>query len=313
MLCGCARDDTIHDKENQQAHRNAVSTIVASSSASVPVIKKQDSRQSPLQQQDNKVLIHYQLGCSLQEKGKIWEAVELFRKVIALNPAHWDATFALASTLQELKLAEAEYYYMQALSIKPAHHACYYSLGYLYQDRGDLDKAIVSFQVAAKLAPDDVDTWINLGLAHKSNHNLPDAIHAYQRAISINERSTMAWFNQGNAFAEVKKYDQAIRSFTNVLRVEPNHVDALFNLAVAFQDRASSNKNDDGWVQKKADYNSAIRCYEEVRRRRPDMVDAVGAAASVKAILADAAAAAADDYSDTSSISFFWRATCTSR
>ena len=151
MLCGCSRrDDANHDKENQP--RNVVTKVATtSSSSSTSITTKKGEQVQLFQHHDNKILIHYQLGCSLQEQGKMWEAADIFRKIIVIHPHHFDALLTLANILHELDhTEEAEKFYVQALSIRPAH-ACYYSLGYLYQDRGDFDKAVASFQAAAKL------------------------------------------------------------------------------------------------------------------------------------------------------------------
>ena len=121
----------------------------------------------------NKALIHYQLGSSLQEKGKIWEAVDAYRQAVKFAPSHYESTYALASTLHEMNdFNEAEIWYKHALVLRPNEHLCYYQLGYVYQDMGKKKEAVESFRMAVNLDPTDVDTLINLGLALKGRVTL---------------------------------------------------------------------------------------------------------------------------------------------
>jgi len=66
---------------------------------------------------------YYNLGCALQEQGKLQEAINCYREAIALNPAHIEANYNMGSALQEIDaLQEAEKFYKTTIALKPNHH-----------------------------------------------------------------------------------------------------------------------------------------------------------------------------------------------
>ena len=62
-------------------------------------------------------------GCSLQEEGKIEEAIQVYKDALSINPSHVEANYNLGSALQEINhLKEAEKYYKRTIALKPNHH-----------------------------------------------------------------------------------------------------------------------------------------------------------------------------------------------
>lgn len=150
----------------------------------------------------------------------------------------------------------------------------FYNLGYIYQDRGNIEASIECFLKATKIQPNDADSYINLGLALKQSGRINEAINAYNQAINVDETCAMAHFNLGNAYQEIKDYDNAIHHFQTTLQLQINHTDAMFNLAISYQDRAFQMKepNID-------DLKLALQLYMNVHQILPNNVE------SKKAIL----------------------------
>ena len=110
FFCGCGgdRNDTV---ENHQPN-----ILTSSSSHQKLKIKAITTEATKVNAAFNKALIHYQLGSALQEKGKIWEAVDVYRQAVKLAPSHYESTYALASALHEMNAHdEAATWYKQAL------------------------------------------------------------------------------------------------------------------------------------------------------------------------------------------------------
>jgi len=94
-----------------------------------------------------KAMTRYDLGCVLQERGKLPEAICCYQKCIKYHPNHIDAHYNLGISLHELNLLrDAEKHYKYILKLNPKHGLTLYNLGYLYQDMGLFDKAIRLFQ-----------------------------------------------------------------------------------------------------------------------------------------------------------------------
>ena len=183
-----------------------------------------------------RAVTHYNLGCTLQEQGKLSEAVHCYKDCVKLDPTHADAHYNLASALQELNiLHDSEFYYKRSILLNSKHFMAFYNLGYLYQDMEKWDKSIECFEQAITIQPNDPDACINLGLALRHENRLTEAITAYQKAIAIDNKNVMAYVYQDS-----KNYTAAISNFETVIVIDCNHVDAWFNLAIAYQDRAAT-------------------------------------------------------------------------
>lgn len=231
----------------------------------------------------SKALEHYNTGCSLQEQGKLEDAIECYRQCLALTPTHIETNYNLAITLQELNLLdESERFYKKTISLDRNHHMAYYNLGYLYQDRGRMEMSVECFTNASRIQPNDVDTLINLGLAlkHQGRHN--ESIQHYQKAIQYDPNCIMAYFNLGNVYQDLKAYNNAIKCFKNVIKIDSHHVDAIFNLAISYHDRGMLRMND---TERINDLNEALVAYRYVYTILPSLDDANIAAIQIEQLL----------------------------
>ena len=227
-----------------------------------------------------KALEYYNKGCSLQEQGKLEDAVLFYRKCLTFYPNHIETNYNIAITLQELSLLdESEKFYKNTICLDRNHHMAYYNLGYLYQDSGKMDMSIECFQNASRIQPNDVDTLINLGLAlkHQGRHN--ESIQHYQKAIQRDPNCIMAYFNLGNVYQDLKAYNNAIKCFKNVINIDSHHVDAIFNLAISYHDRAMIRTNES---ERRKDLNEALEAYRYVYNILPSLEDANAAAIQIE-------------------------------
>ena len=64
----------------------------------------------------------------------------------------------------------------------------YYNLGVAYGERGDTEKAIISYELGIHFNPLCCEAYNNLGVIFKDSDNLERAIECYQSALQINPR-----------------------------------------------------------------------------------------------------------------------------
>ena len=109
-----------------------------------------------------------QLGITLQELGRLDEALASYNQAVALKPDYAKAHSNLGATLQELgRLDEALASYKQAITLKPDFTLAHNNLGITLQELGRLEEALASYCQEITLQPDYAEAYVNLGIAIK--------------------------------------------------------------------------------------------------------------------------------------------------
>jgi Flp pilus assembly protein TadD len=96
------------------------------------------------------------------------------------------------------------------------------SLGLVYLAKGDVDKAIICFQKALQIHPDDVHAHNNLGLAFMRKGQLAKAISCYQDALELQPYNPIIHLNLGCALFRMGRVDEAIFQFQKALDLNPD-------------------------------------------------------------------------------------------
>jgi tetratricopeptide (TPR) repeat protein len=111
-------------------------------------------------------LTHNNLGRTLQDQGKLAEAIAEYQKAIQLKPEDALAHNRLGRALQDQgKLAEAIIEFKNAIQLKPDESVGYSNLGFALQVQGLFAEAIAEYKKAIRLKSDDAKTLKNLAWA----------------------------------------------------------------------------------------------------------------------------------------------------
>ena len=104
------------------------------------------------------------------------------------------------------------------------------ALGVAELNKQDYNKAIVSFQHALRITPDDYHSWVGLGEAYHNSGRYIAATKAIQNAQKLEEESPDkvfgdTWFTKymlGNVKREVGDYDESISLYRDVIATRPD-------------------------------------------------------------------------------------------
>lgn len=111
---------------------------------------------------------YYQLGRRFQEENRLHQAVDAYRKAIALDSGHVDAHSALGTALaQQGKLDDAAAEFKLAVDLAPQSAYLHNNLGYLYLLQGRLEPASASLTRAVALDPGSIRNRANLALVQQ--------------------------------------------------------------------------------------------------------------------------------------------------
>jgi tetratricopeptide (TPR) repeat protein len=155
---------------------------------------------------------------------------------------------------------EAMVHYQKALQLRPDDVEAHVSFGYILIQKGKLDEALAQLQTALELKPNHAEAHNDLGKLFAQQGKLDDAILQFQKALESRSDYAEARYNLGNALFQKGAMDEAIVQYEKALQTRPGYVEACFNLGNAlFQ----SGKVDD-----------AIARYQEALRIKPDYAKA---------------------------------------
>lgn len=126
----------------------------------------------------------------------------------SLSAADW---FALGLDLEVAAPDEALDAYRRSLALNPSDADTYVNLGRLLQETGRLDEAARHYREALRLSPGHATAIFNLGTVLEDQRNFPEAIAAYRQAVSIDERLADAHYNLSRLLEKTGQKQAAFR------------------------------------------------------------------------------------------------------
>ena len=147
-------------------------------------------------------LPHYDLGTLLQNQGRLNEAMAEYQQALP----------RLSDTLELAQL----------------HN----NLGAIYLQRKQYPQAMVEFDSAIQLHPEEANSFLGKGLIFFQTAEYPVAQAMFQRAVEIAPSSPVAWFWFARACEAQGDSANAIRAYQNTLQIAPNFPDAQARLSL---------------------------------------------------------------------------------
>ena len=139
--------------------------------------------------QNAKILFEY--GLFLDRVGDTGEAFARMQEVLVLEPRNPFALNYVGYSWAERgeNLSQAKGYIEEALSQRPEDGFIRDSLGWVYYQLGDYERAVVELEKAVKLAGDDPTIYEHLGDVYVKLQRRPEAAAAYKRAEELYEKA----------------------------------------------------------------------------------------------------------------------------
>lgn len=189
-----------------------------------------------LSMSDMRAITALNLGTELQAEGRLEEAVEQYRRVLALTPddalAHSNLGTALAA---QGRIGEAVGHYERALALVPGDADAHSNLGNALLSLGRADEGIASLRRALDIDPASAEARAALGIALHDAGEVDDAIVQLRRAVDLGAVAAEVHNRLGIALGSQGRLDEATAEFRRAVDLEPGHVDARANLGTALQ------------------------------------------------------------------------------
>jgi tetratricopeptide (TPR) repeat protein len=129
-----------------------------------------------------------------------------------------------------------------------------YTRGRIYRQRSGRDAfaAIIDFDAAIKLRPDDAAAYANRGDAHFAMHQFDQALRDFNHVVRLAPRDPNGFLYRAGLYHFNRDYERAIADYSEAIRLDPNKITAFLGRALAY---ASANHYE-GAIE---DYSHAIR------------------------------------------------------
>jgi tetratricopeptide (TPR) repeat protein/peroxiredoxin len=125
-----------------------------------------------------------------------------------------------------------------ALRDDPQSAEAVYGIGSVYLNQQKTAEARDSFERALKLRAGYPDTlansWNNLGLLAAREGHTEEAIRDFQEALKLSPDHTIALVNLGSAYRQQKRWDEARNTYQWALEVKPDDAEANYGLGMVF-------------------------------------------------------------------------------
>ena len=141
-------------------------------------------------------------------------------------------TFTIASqNHQKNNFKVAKNLYKKILKINPNHFESIFYLGVLLLESNNFDRAKQLFQKAIRIQPNYAPAHNNLGIIFNALEEAQKAISSYQKAIRIQPNYAPAHNNLGMVFQELGEFEKAISSYQMAVKYEPENLAHYYYLS----------------------------------------------------------------------------------
>ena len=170
-------------------------------------------------------------------KGRLGEystAVDLLNHLVLLTPesaqAHVDLAIALADTdALDSALKETA----TAISIAPRLALAHLNRARILSDMKRDGEGDDEFAVAARLAPDNPDSYFYWSLAERAQGNFTKEAELIERVVKLEPRNVKAHIALANDLLDQNRTAEAVAELRLALAIDPNSMQALYKLSRA--------------------------------------------------------------------------------
>jgi tetratricopeptide (TPR) repeat protein len=224
---------------------------------------------------------YFQSGVRLQGAGRLAEAEQIYRQILAAAPGHADSLHMLGVIASQCGQPQAAVACIdQAIAIKPsaamfhvnraaallalgqldaALAACQTALrlqrnsaeatqvmGHVLSDLGRTEEALAAYRDALRYKPDLPDLYNNVGLVLRQADRLEEAAVALRQAVKRAPRDAQAQGNLGGVLKELGRPVEALDCYRAALRLHPDDPVLHVNLGIAL---LLAGRFDAGWEE----------------------------------------------------------------
>lgn len=140
-----------------------------------------------------------------------------------------------AITLDEQgRVHEALEAWNEAIRLDPSYAEAWYNKGAALSEQDKLDDAFEAWDEAIRLDPNFIDYWNIKGYRFYIQGRYDEAIRAYSKAIGINIYLRFVWNDKADALGKQGKHDEVNEAFDKIIKIGQQLAEVFYHKGLAF-------------------------------------------------------------------------------
>jgi len=173
------------------------------------------------------------LGIIRAHHGQFTEAIDIFRKALAIKKNDASLQFNLAKALSECNQDEvALIHHKRASQLARENPDVWINYGRSLYKLNRKQEALEKFQQAVQIEPNHAGAWTNIGLLLHHLDRTAEALAALDRAIAIEPNLSEAHNNRGLVLESLGRHNEALTSYEKAIELAPNYIEAWQNKGI---------------------------------------------------------------------------------
>ena len=180
--------------------------------------------------------VYHLLGIIAYQRGNHYQAIDLIRKAIQINPEVPSYYSNCGIALKELKLFnDAIASYDLAIKLNPEYAEAYYNKGNALQEIHQFSEALTNYEKAISINSNYAAAYSNRGITLNHLSQFQDAIRSFDKAIELESNYPAPYSNRGIALQNLGRFEDAVNSFDLAIVLKPDYPEAYSNRGVSLQ------------------------------------------------------------------------------
>jgi len=173
------------------------------------------------------------LGNVLAELGRPADALLAFQHVLKLNPRHWDAAYRSGFLLHRLgRPAEALFYFDLSDRLQPNQAAILEMRAITLHKLKRFEEALADNRRAHVLNPENADTCNNIGAILQLLGRDQEALPWFDRALELRPDYIVAFTNKASSLQQFHRFDEAFAIYHHMKTIDPGNAQADWDLSL---------------------------------------------------------------------------------
>jgi len=178
-----------------------------------------------------------ELGLKHHKAGKLAEAEQCYRRVLAIEPDHADALQLIGAIAYQMGRYDVAVDWIgRAIGRNGNNAAWFCNLGLALERQGRLEESLASHNRALELKPDYVEAFNNRGNVQRALGRNDEASASYDQALALDPNFAEALNNRGNLLQSAHRLDEAMACYDRALELRPDYPEALIGRGSALKE-----------------------------------------------------------------------------
>ena len=168
--------------------------------------------------------------------GQNKESIEYINKALKIDQYNAKAYFMKGMNYKDLKdTARAISSMRTAIEQDKDYYHAYMQLGLMFAANNN-PLAVDYYKNAIRLAPNSTEAWYALGKFYQDAGDWDNAINTYNALATADAKNKSVRYNLGVIYLlNLKEYPQALEQFTQAIQADPNYLEAYYGRGITYK------------------------------------------------------------------------------